>query len=113
MKRGGPITPNPEKVREWQQRSRKPLPAMSTARRAGTAERAAVRRAVFERDRWACQLKDRTPNDCHGVLTVHHLRKASAGGPYTADNLVALCAGCNVWVEDNPAAARKLGMVRR
>jgi hypothetical protein len=47
---------------------------------------------------------------CHGPDTPHHLIKAWKGGSYTLPNLVTLCAGHNVWVEDEPDAARPLGL---
>lgn len=46
-------------------------------------------------------------------LTLHHRRKRSAGGPWTASNCVMLCghgtAGCHGWVEANPKAAMESG----
>jgi hypothetical protein len=76
-----------------------------------------VRHAVFVRDHWTCRLGRRPGRPgvppCRGDLTPHHLRKASDCGPYTRENLVALCAGHNGWVEDAPELARSLGLVER
>lgn len=108
-------------------RKRKRLKPISDKRRAVIADHADVRAEVFARDRWRCQLEadllrqrhgaDRTllerVGPCRGVLTPHHLRKASAQGTYTLENLTTLCAGHNTWVEDHPTLAAELGMVRR
>lgn len=100
----------------------KRLSPRSKKREAEAAERFVIRTAVFARDRWACTMPDvlrrhgAHPLDagpCVGPLTPHHLRKASAGGPYTMDNLVSLCAGHNSWVEDHPLRATELGLVHR
>lgn len=107
------------------------LAPISKKRAAGTEDRRAIRERVYARDGWRCRLlasvgatyfsvnEDglRGPYEkvppCFGPLTPHHLLKASAGGPYTLDNLVTLCAGHNTWVEDHPATATALGLVIR
>lgn len=76
--------------------------------------RAKVREAVFARDNWTCRLATtRQVGGCLGPLTPHHVRKASAGGPYVEENLVTLCSHHNSWVEDHPIAAQMLGLVER
>ena len=96
-------------------RRRTPLRSSSAKRRADRERRAEVRRAVFIRDGWTCQL----PGGCDkrhyhpNPLTVHYLRKASAGGSYTPDNLISLCRWHNRWVEDQPLMALGLGLVHR
>jgi 5-methylcytosine-specific restriction endonuclease McrA len=117
---------DPAKARAWEQRSRqraaerarekprKQLPRESAKRKAGRAERDRVREAVFRRDGHRCQLLPRDPEHrCWGPLTFHHLRKASAGGGYTEENGLTLCAGGNTWVEDHPDRALELGLVIR
>lgn len=90
------------------------LRSISEKRKAGRKEREAVRLQVFERDHWICQARHKIRGDmCFGDLTVHHLRKASAGGKYEVNNLIALCAHHNGWVEDHPIEAEKLGLVWR
>ncbi|MGW5147601.1 HNH endonuclease [Rhodococcus koreensis] len=46
--------------------------------------------------------------------TLHHRRKRSQGGLWTASNCVALCGsgttGCHGWVEANPLAAHEVGL---
>lgn len=86
--------------------------------------RPAIRKAVFERDQhcllspfggaWGyLNLYGSSWGPCFGEpLTAHHLRKEGQGGEYTLDNLVTLCAGHNDLVEDYPAAARNIGLVR-
>lgn len=108
------VTPNfkdPTPRRRPRRRGVKPV---SDRRAADRDRRDEVRAAVFARDRY-CRLIDRADvaGTCRGPLTPHHLRKASAGGGYTEDNLVALCAGHNTWVEDEPDLAYSLGLVRR
>lgn len=53
---------------------------------------------------------------CRGPLTPHHRRKASQGGAYTVENLVAACAGCNGALEADADLARwahSVGLVVR
>jgi 5-methylcytosine-specific restriction endonuclease McrA len=69
-----------------------------------------LRSKVHARD-GGCLLRER--GGCFGGLTVHHLRKRSQGGADTEANLVTLCAGHNVWVEDHPEEAWGLGLVAR
>jgi hypothetical protein len=73
----------------------------------------AVRAQVYARDRYRCLLERAGEGPCSGLLTPHHLRKAGQGGPYTVENLVALCARHNSWVEDEPLRAHELGLVIR
>ena len=49
-----------------------------------------LRRHVLERDGWRCQR-------CGGLnqLQVHHVKRRSALGDDTAENLVALCPACH------------------
>lgn len=123
---------DPDKVRAWQQRTRKRLPAQSKKRAATVDDRRAVREIVYARDNWTCRLAGRVGDlivpinprgeqigcevalpPCGGPLTPHHLQKASDLGPYTVDNLMTLCARHNSWVEDVPWAALALNLVRR
>lgn len=74
--------------------------------------KAMVRAEVFTRDGHRCLLRYRVVGHfCLGDLTVHHLKKASQGGRYEKLNLVTLCAGANIWVEDWPITAHDLGLV--
>lgn len=80
-------------------------------------ERAEIRETVFRRDGYRCRLD--TPltagrvGPCYGMLTPHHIRKASQGGAYVEGNLMTLCQFHNDWVEDNPNTAHALGLVKR
>lgn len=113
MRRGRGLHANPEKVREWQDRSRQ-------NQRLSDDERT-VREAVFARDGHRCVMRDHagsfvngegnvvTPVPrCWGQLSFHHRRKAGAQGAYTVENGATLCIGHNVWVEDHPDAAEAL-----
>ena len=50
-----------------------------------------TRRAIFARDRWACQYCGSE----RGSLTVDHVIPRSKGGTSSWDNIVACCAPCN------------------
>lgn len=78
------------------------------------ADRVRIRATVYARDGERCRLDGHEGHECQSsLLTVHHLLKASQGGPYSVDNLVTLCAEANDWVEDNPDAAHSVGLVCR
>lgn len=107
-------TPLPKRTKRLSYRSKR--------REEEQAERFVVRQHVFARDHWRCQMpnvlarhgRDRdTAGQCMGELTFHHVRKASGGGAYTAENGLSLCATHNTFVEDHPMLATELGLVRR
>lgn len=100
LRRGGPL------------HRRTKLRAISRKRLADQARRAQVRTEVFLRDGFECQWPE-LERVCFGPLTPHHLKKASSGGRYVADNLVTLCEYHNGMVEDWPLLAQRLGLVRR
>lgn len=52
----------------------------------------AVRRAVFERDEYACQL---CGVDGENRLQLHHVTLRSHGGRHTNENLVVVCFRCH------------------
>lgn len=85
----------------------------SAKREATREQRDAVREFVFRRDGGCVCAGVPEMGRCEGPLTPHHLRKASAGGEYQPNNLVALCARMNRWVEDHPDLAWELGLVVR
>lgn len=87
---------------------------MSDKRREENEAHPSIRQQVFERDGHKCRIAPFLPDDrCFGKLTVHHVRKASAGGGYTVENLVTACVHHNEWVEDHPIEAEGLGLVKR
>jgi hypothetical protein len=111
------VTPFPKPSKRGP-KPRKPLRSVSKKRADAADERRAVREQVFERDGHMCVLKplvaDGSVPPCRGKReTFHHLEKASAGGDYTVENGVTLCAGHQVFVEDHPAEATGLGLVIR
>lgn len=67
------------------------------------------RKLVYERSEQFCE------RCCNGSrpLSVHHRKKRSQGGLWTAENCVLLCGhgtrGCHGWVEHNPAFAHADG----
>lgn len=98
MRRGRPLVANPEKTREWQDRSRR--------NQALDDDEKAVQQAVFARDGYRCALRDIDPDhQCFGPLTYQHRRKASAQGAYTLENGATLCAHGNQLIEQDADVA--------
>lgn len=88
---------------------------MSKRRLSQTEQRRDVVAYVVARDHHCCVPKLRgAPGNCYGPLTAHELVKRSQRRDAHLDheNCVAACWGHNGWIEDNPAAARALGLVR-
>lgn len=110
MKRSGPIRRDLDATRAFEKRSRQAIPSRSPRRRDADAKTAELRATVSAR---RCLLADLAFGSCAGGGTPHHLRKASAGGTTTPENLVPLCAFHNSWVENEPVAARIIGLVVR
>lgn len=110
--RGKPLRRDGAGARRFAASRRKPLPAKSVRRAAQRDHELAVTEQVFRRD-GGCILSHLASHRCHGTLTPHHLRKQSAGGQWTLENCVALCAGANGMVEDEPGWARTIGLVVR
>lgn len=101
MKRGGRLSPTSKK------------------RLAELKLRPAIREAVFARDGGCLMSPWRSDQDwgtCYGILTPHHVLKASQGGEYTEDNLITLCAHHNNALESDADMARRAeaaGFVQR
>ena len=84
------------------------------------ADHEVIRLRVFARDR-VCQVyawgyTRYAVGPCHGPMTPHHRRKASAAGAYSFENLVACCLGHNEALEsdaDLARWARTVGLVVR
>ncbi len=96
------------------------LRPISDKKRAATDEHRIVRLRVYARD-GVCQVYAwgygrYAVGPCHGPMTPHHRRKASAAGSYTFENLVAVCQGHNEALEsdaDLAKWARTVGLVVR
>ncbi len=56
----------------------------------------AVRRQIFERDGWRCQICGSFSN-----LEVHHQQFRSQSGPDADDNLITLCSRCHSEIHAN------------
>ena len=100
------LSSDPQKAREWEQKSRGSLGGRSAKKAAERAIEAETRLRVFQRDR-GCVLAAEEPHRCLGPMTPHHRRKASSGGAYSALNLITLCAFHNGDIEDRPAYYRE------
>jgi 5-methylcytosine-specific restriction endonuclease McrA len=100
-----------------------PPRASSLARRGGwKAKRSSPRvdewpeitAAVYARDGRCLLHGSGVGGGCFGKpLTPHHLRKSGQGGPDSVENVVALCAFHNDWVETAGKVAHLLGLVIR
>ena len=100
------LTSDPQKAREWQERSRGSLRSRGRQKEAERAAERAIRERVFARDR-RCVLDVVDPSHkCNGPLTPHHRRKASSGGAYSMANLISVCASGTGDIEDRPAYYR-------
>lgn len=108
-----PLRRNTPKARGWVSGRRTRLRSRGASRQADRRSDGVVRAAVFARDGQVCRMAWHQDTECVGRLTPHHLRKASSGGAYSLENLVALCEFHNGWVEDHPQAATQLGLVVR
>jgi len=73
---------------------------------------AALRLAVFDRDRGECVALC-SPRCTGRAEHAHHMLRRSQGGRDEADNLVSLCSGCHDFVHANPAWAYEAGFLRR
>lgn len=130
MKRSGIRRSSPEKVRDWQDRSKPlrrasptdneaagaPLPKLRRVkrgpfRRRGGGPSDAVKAEVRARDGHRC--RPRYSEECSGGDDhVHHIWLRSAGGPDTAWNLVTVCWRCHNAIHAYPAAAEAAGWYR-
>lgn len=66
------------------------------------------RKVVKERSEGFCERCCRS-----GALSMHHRKKRGQGGPWSPENIVAVCGsgttGCHGWIEHNPDAAASEG----
>lgn len=109
MKRGQGLKSDPQKQREWQDRSRKPLPMFSSRRRAQRKERA-VFVAMVLKHRPMCEA--RLPMVCAVRTTdVNELQRGSGREDCWLDwdKVSSLCRGCHGWITDHPDWAKHHG----
>ena len=100
------VTPLFKPAKTAKAKGRKPLRGFSEKRAASFDLHDSLRRRVFARD-GGCVLAGETDIECLGPDTVHHRRKAGAAGAWSLSNLVCLCAGHNVDIEDRPTYYRQ------
>ena len=106
------VTPIWKQPKRSKPKWRKPLPVKSAKRYSENEYREQIRQQVFARDGGCVVAGEPDVGECRGQDTPHHILKASAGGPFTLDNLVTLCARHNVLVEDEPLWAQQRGLVK-
>jgi hypothetical protein len=95
-------------------KKRKRVKAVSDKRRDEKPERDRVRAIVWKRDGGKCRLAPFFPDEpCRGELHPHHLKKASAMGPFHEDNMMLACDRHNDLVEEEPDMAEAMGLVDR
>lgn len=119
MKRRGWLRSDPDKTRQWQRRSRKPLNPVSERRRKITPTRREVVAEVIRRDGYRCRLAGVGFGECMGRLTAHEI--LPRGRSHRDENLldpagmVSVCAQHNDALSntaDLQAAAYDLGLLR-
>lgn len=106
------IETDPDKVRAWQDRSRKPLPRQSAKRRREAIPRAEVSVQARERD-GGCVGRGLIPDhECSGALDPHERipRTAWPGGHLVLDNVVTVCRAAHEWIHANEIVAHGLGL---
>lgn len=128
IKRGSKsLKADPQKTREWQDRSRAPLSAgdrllkrtemttkPSAKKKAYEAELDAMRPIVHSRSGGRCEA--RLPG-CEGVATnIHHRKPRGLPGTNAEANLMDICgmgnySGCHGWIETNRTKAYELGLL--
>jgi hypothetical protein len=101
----------PDKVRDWHQRTRRSLPAVSAKRQKENRIRCTeTMPLVRERDGNRCQLQEGFGTPCFGALHGHELLKRSRGGSITDPaGIVLACDRHNDDVERYPLLAEGLG----
>lgn len=109
LKRGDkPLRADPAKTRDWQDRSRKPLPQASKKRKVGLVERRRFAREVLkERPRCEAQLVG-----CTGKSSeVNELQRGPARRKCWLDRekVTALCSACHRFITHNPDWAYRHG----
>jgi 5-methylcytosine-specific restriction endonuclease McrA len=94
------LKPNPEKVREWQRRSRAPL--KQTPRKRRETLSAKVRRDVYARSNRKCVVCKR-----RRALTIHHVLPVQAFPHLELEprNMVGACFDCHM---NHEAASRRI-----
>jgi hypothetical protein len=114
LKRGmPPRRSTPDKIREWERRSRrKPIPVMSKKRRSERLTRAEVVLAARQRD-GGCVGRGLIPDHhCSGALAGHEVipRSAWPGGHLVVGNVRTLCKAAHRWVHAHEREAHALGL---
>lgn len=103
---------DPDKVRAWQDRSRKALPRQSAKRRREAIPRAEVSVQARERD-GGCVARGLIPDhECAGPLDAHERipRSAWPGGHLVLSNVLTVCRRAHDWIDAHERDAWHLGL---
>ena len=122
MKRGEGLKTDPDKVRAWQQRSRRQLDRGEPLKRtrfvsrkkkrtlAYEAELEAVTPALYRRSGGRCEA--RIPGICTAVARHrHHRWRRGQHGPNTLANLLHVCWACHTWGHANVGRGLAIGFL--
>lgn len=107
-----PLRSDPAKTREWQQRSRKPIPRESTRRRSERPTRRKVVAQALARD-GGCVARDLVPwITCWGPLDPDERcpRSVYPGGELDIDNVQMLCRRHHDWKTEHRIEAEAIGL---
>lgn len=115
MERRKPLRANPEKTREWQRRSRKPLPKegrkAERERSAVASFRAEVRRRAGG---WCEGATPACPPHRHAGAHAHHVWPSDRDrGVHDPERGKLLCAAGHDWTHAHPAEAERRGLLGR
>ena len=103
-----------DKLRAWQQRSRKPLKRtklqpVSQKRKSAAPARKQCLVVVRERCGGRCEFPD-----CQAAMQDGHerLARSQGGSPSDPENVIGLCRPHHEWVTQNMNAARTMGLAK-
>lgn len=106
---------DPEKVRAWQQRSRRRLPAVGAKTRREAAALADLRTAVHQRSGGWCEVATPAcPLHRHPASDVHHVWTSDRDrGVHDPDRALHVCRPAHDWIGRYPNEAEARGWAAR
>jgi hypothetical protein len=109
MKRPGLLRSDPAKVRAWQRRTRKALPAYSARQLKFRTEYAKARDVVRERAGYRCEA--RLLGCTHFGTEVHHVAGRVGPDVNAPEQLLSLCGTCHRAIHANPKRSYDAGFM--